>query len=103
MPLIPFVNGRRWQIEIDINKGCILNWPNGVTAHVNYKVCDDGKYEIYDSNKKLIIEKKGYVPEIFGQDDANFGDYVSMTIDDEGRIKNWKVTNAMLTDLLTVR
>ena len=100
-PLMPFVIGRRWLIEVDIKKGCVLNWPKGVRARVNYKVCDEGIYRIYDSNKKLIKEKEGYVPDIFGQDDTSFGDYVCMSIDDEGLIQNWEVTNAMLEDLLS--
>lgn len=100
-PLMPFVADRRWLIEVDIKKGCILNWPKGVKARVNYKVCDEGIYKIYDSNKKLIKEKEGYVPDIFGQDDASFGDYVCMSIDGEGLIQNWKATNAMLEDLLS--
>ncbi len=100
-PLIPFVVNRRWIIEVDIKKGCILNWPKGVSARVNYKVCDEGIYTIYDSDKRLIKRKRGYVPDIFGQDDANFGDYVSMSIDGEGRIQNWKVTDMMLENLLS--
>ena len=71
-PLIPFVVNRRWIIEVDIKKGCILNWPKGVSARVNYKVCG-----------------------------ANFGYYVSMSIDGEGWIRNWKVTDAMLENLLS--
>lgn len=39
----------------------------------------------------LILKKVGYVPEIFGQGDVSFGDYVSITIDGEGGIKNLKV------------
>lgn len=98
---MPFVIGRRWLIEVDIKKGCALNWPKAVRVRVNYKVCDEGIYRIYDSNKKLIKEKEGYVPDIFSQDDTSFGDYVCMSIDDEGLIQNWEVTNAMLEDLLS--
>lgn len=100
-PLMPFVVNRRWIIEVDIKKGCILDWPKGVSARVNYKVCDEGIYMIYDSDKRLIKRKEGYVPDIFGQDDASFGDYVSMSIDADGRIQNWKVTDAMLENLLS--
>ena len=99
-PSMPFIEGRRWQINVDIDRGCILNWPKNVLAHINYKVRDNGKYEIYDSNKMLILKKEGYVPEIFGQDYMNFGDYVSITVNDEGLISNWKVTEEMLADLL---
>lgn len=100
-PLMPFIVDRRWLIEVDIKKGCILNWPKGIRARVNYKVCDEGIYKIYDSNKRLIKEKTGYVPKIFGQDEVNFGDYVCMTIDSEGMVSNWKVTETMLEDLLS--
>lgn len=83
--IIP-THGKKWEIRFSC---------------VNYKVCDEGIYTIYDSDKRLIKRKRGYVPEIFGQDNANFGDYVSMSIDCEGRIQNWKVTDMMLENLLS--
>lgn len=73
---MPFIVERRWLIEVDIEKGCILNWTKGIRVRVNYKVCDDGIYKIYDLNKKLIKEQDWYVSKIFGQDDTNWGDYV---------------------------
>lgn len=100
-PKIPCVKDGRWQIEVDIDEGRILNWTNGVTAEVHYKVCDDGTYKTYDENHNLLYEKDDYVPSIFSQDDEGYGDYVYLTIESDGKIKNWSVDEEMIEDLLS--
>lgn len=92
---------KRWRIKIDIDEGRILNWNGKTEAVTYYKVCDDGHYEVYDSDNNLINVFNGYVPDILGQDDKSFGDYVCLTINKDGYIKNWTVTKEQLEYLVT--
>ena len=89
-PRIPCIdeNGR-WNILIDIKDGKILNWTQGVTAKVFYKVCDDGVYTAYDNNMNVICELEDYVPDMLSIDDSGYGDYICLTIDENGYIKDW--------------
>jgi len=89
-PRIPCIdeNGR-WNILIDIKDGKILNWTQGVTAKVFYKVCDDGVYTAYDNNMNVICELEDYVPDMLAIDDSGYGDYICLTIDENGYIKDW--------------
>ena len=46
-------NNWRWQPLIDIEIGKIVNWSQGTTARVHYKVCDDFYCDILDGTKML--------------------------------------------------
>ena len=79
----------RWVIKIDIETGNLVGWPNGVTADVVYKVCDDGLYWLEDENGNEIHKIDSYVPMLFDFVDESFGDYITMTIKEDGHIKEW--------------
>lgn len=89
-PRIPCIdeNGR-WNILIDIKNGQVLNWTKGVTAKVFYKVCDDGIYTAYDNNMNVVYEIEDYVPDLLAIDDTGYGDYIALTIDENGYINDW--------------
>jgi hypothetical protein len=74
---------------IDIDTGKITNWKEGVEADIHFKVCDAGTYQLLDENKKVILEKEGYVPDIMCPEGAGYGDYIIMKIDKDGIIANW--------------
>ena len=78
----------RWQPTIDIERGCIVDWPKGTTARVHYKVCDDGVYHLLDSLEKIIVSVESYVPDCIGE----WGDYIVMDIDEDGNIENFRFT-----------
>ena len=78
----------RWQPTIDVEKGCIVDWPKGTTAHVHYKVCDDGTYHLLDPLKNIIISVESYVPYCIGE----CGDYIVMDIDQDGNIDGFRFT-----------
>lgn len=99
-PSMPCMNGNCWSIEIDIDEGRIINWKAGNTAIVRYKVCDEGSYRIYDEKHNLILDKEDYVPSILSQDGNGYGDYVLLTIETDGKIKNWNVNHKILSNLL---
>lgn len=89
--LIPCRVGDYWRPKIDIETGQILNWKQGITANIHYKVCDDGTYWLRDENDKDIIKSEGdYVPSILAIDDSGFGDYIIIAVDKKGFINNWK-------------
>lgn len=87
---IPLQDGGYWKCIIDVDAGIILNWPEGTTAKFYSKVCDDGTYSILDENKQPIKTYQGYVPDCLAIDDSGYGDYIIMTIDGTGKIKNWE-------------
>ena len=99
-PKIPCIKDDRWVIKVDVDNGRITNWEKGTTAKVYYKVCDDGEYTIVDSEDKIIKCIHSYVPSIFAIDDDGFGDYVYMTINEEGFIENWSCTSDDINDMI---
>ena len=90
--LIPFREGDNWCPIIELSNGRVLNWPE-ITARIYYKVCDEGSYYLLDDNKDLIGKWAGfYVPDDFLCHGGNgYGDYIILSIDKFGMIKDWKL------------
>lgn len=89
--LIPFRDEDDYfKIRIDIETGIIEGWPEGTTANIHYKVCDDGVYTLVSSEGVKIIEKDGYVPEFLSIEENGYGDYVIFNVDKNGKVENWK-------------
>lgn len=87
--LIPCRKGDLWEPVILVDSGEIINWENGKSASVHYKVCDCGIYTLLDENRSVITEIEGYVPTIACPEGEGYGDYIIMDIDDKGVVKNW--------------
>ena len=91
-PAMPFAsNLERWRPLIELETGRIIDWPEGVTASVHYKVCDDGHYSLLDAAQNTIITHDGYVPPIMYPGGNGYGDYIIMDIGPDGVIANWRV------------
>lgn len=88
--LIPCRDGDTWNPIIDFESGKILNWEDGKTAEIHYKVCDEGVYRLVDEKGNVVKEKEGYVPSIMYPEGDGFGDYVIMKVNCDGTICNWK-------------
>ena len=92
-PKMPFVEehngGKAWHIIINLDNGQICNWPQGTTAKIHYKSCDENYVEILDRQLGIIKEHEGYVPKILCPEGNGFGDYVIMNIDENGFIRNF--------------
>lgn len=91
--LTPFKSGGRWCPVICLAKGMVIDWPQGVTADIHFKVCDAGEYWLLDENKNRIAKWAGYyVPNDFlchgGQ---GYGDYIILKIGGDGNIKGWRI------------
>ncbi len=87
--LIPCRIGDNWCPLIDLETGVILNWTQGKTADIHYKVCDEGVYELLTAGMHCVKKIEGYVPDIMCPDENGYGDYVIMKVDASGKIANW--------------
>ncbi len=88
--LIPCRDGETWCPRIDIETGKILNWEQGKTAEVHYKVVDCCGWSIKDASGEVILYKEdGYVPSTLCPKESGYGDYIIMDIDENGFIQKW--------------
>ena len=87
--LIPLRNGDYWCPVIDLETGIIKEWPQGKTANVHYKCCDDGDYWLVTDEGEEIKSRGYYVPNILDIYKESFGDYVILNIDENGKIADW--------------
>lgn len=83
--------GGTWCPVIDMRTGKIEGWPEGTTANIHYKVCDDGAYELLDVDHQLVKRIEGYVIGMMCPEENGYGDYVIMKIAADGTIAKWKV------------
>lgn len=89
--LIPLRNGDCWCPTIELATGRIIDWPQGTTARVHYKVCDAGCYYLLSPKGKVLASLEGdYVPGMLSPGGEGWGDYIIMDIDQYGVIQNWK-------------
>lgn len=90
-PSIPCVDSSKyyWQPIINIETGEVLNWKKGITAKTNYKVRDEFSCDFLDNKEETVKSYEGYVPEFMYPGEKGFGDYIMLTIDKDGYIKNW--------------
>lgn len=75
---------------INIKTGQILNWEQGKTAHISYKITDECYWELRDSNNVVISSNEDYVPNTLSPAEEGWGDYMIMNIDKNGFIDKWK-------------
>lgn len=85
-----------WEVNIDIDKGQIIDWPQKTIASLHYKVCDEGSYSIYDEKDELIGYIDGYVPNIMCPKEQGYGDYLIMDIDENGFIQDWNAEDDLI-------
>jgi len=90
--LIPFRRGDYWHPIIELRTGKVVDWPQGMTADIHYKVCDDGEYWLGDASGKKSAKWTGhYVPNAFlCVGDNGYGDYIILKISGDGSIVEWK-------------
>lgn len=91
MPLVVDHDGeKRWDIIINVDTGKIVGWPQGTTARIHYKVCDDFECNYYKDGK-YVCNNDGhyYVPDFMCPDDDGYGDYIICRVDEDGAIKDF--------------
>jgi len=89
--LIPFREGDLWRPKINLETGAVVDWPEGMTADVHYKVCDAGTYWLLDANGSRIAKREdNYVPGAFlCHGDNGYGDYIILSIGADGKIASY--------------
>lgn len=90
--LIPFRRKDDWCPVIELGTGKIADWPQGTTAEIHYKVCDDGAYWLADPSGKKLAKWKGYyVPnDLLCVGDNGYGDYIIFNVTADGSIIGWQ-------------
>ena len=92
---VPFRNGQLWQPVIELATGKIVDWPQGMTASISYKVCDQGLYFLGTLEKPKLFrygdhEDSSYVPDDFlCHGDRGYGDYIILDVSD-GQIAKYE-------------
>jgi hypothetical protein len=89
---IPFRDGDAWCPVIRLADGVVMDWPQGMTAQIHYKVCDQGEYWLLDANRKQVAKWHGdYVPDDYlCHGDDGYGDYIIFSVGAEGAIVGWE-------------
>lgn len=83
-----------WNPIIDIEKGKILNWENGVKAVIHYKVCDQCKIDYFENDKFICNnDVELYVPDFLCTTGEGFGDYIIINVEEDGKISYWNERN----------
>ena len=95
MPLgFPMRENDTWQVTIDVDTGIVENWPRHskwslAPVEVHLKVVDEGCYYLYDADRQQVAAiEEDYVPHGFVPDMC--GDYIVLTIEPDGHIKEWR-------------
>jgi hypothetical protein len=99
--LIPLRDGDSWKPIIDLQDGKILNWPAGYTADIHYKVADDGDYYLLNELKQRVAKwSSHYVPVwfLYFDSDSKDDDYITMTVDANGSIENYKKPDVLIDE-----
>ncbi len=90
--LIPHRKDKLWCPVIRLSDGFVLDWPEGTTANVCFKVCDQGEYWLLDENRNRIAKwSDDYVPNRFlCPGDEGYGDYIILMIGADGMVEKWE-------------
>ena len=94
--LIPFREGDAWKPRVDLETGKIIGWPEGMTACIHYKVCDQGMYWLGTRGNPKVFQYGSpddwsYVPDDFlCHGDRGYGDYIILNVDGTGQIQQYK-------------
>ena len=90
--LIPLRSGLHWVPVIRLADGMVMDWPQGTTADIHYKVCDQGEYWLQDADRRRMVRWAGwYVPdEVLSPGGEGYGDYIIMKIGPDGVVENWR-------------
>lgn len=86
---IPCKENDIWNPIIDVDNGIILNWNQGTKLKTWFKVCDCCEFSLLDAEGNTVYSRDGYVPNFLDIDDSGYGDYIYLTIDENGKILNW--------------
>lgn len=88
---VPFRDGDFWAPVIELDNGRIEGWPVGVLVETMYKVRDSGEYWLLNEGRKRIAKLKDrYVPACLAIGENGWGDYLILTIGENGYVQDWQ-------------
>ena len=88
--LIPLKQGNRWVPVIRLADGFIAGWPQGVSADIHYKVCDQGEYFLINAALQRVSKYRSYyVPSMLSVGDDGYDDYIILKVNGDGFIEGW--------------
>ena len=88
--LIPLKQGNRWVPVIRLADGFIAGWPQGVSADIHYKVCDQGEYFLINAALQRVSKYRSYyVTDMLSVGDDGYGDYIILKVNGDGFIEGW--------------
>lgn len=101
---IPFRDGDAWCPVIRLADGVVMDWPQGMTASIHYKVCDQGEYWLLDANRNHVAKWPGYyVPDAYlCHGDEGYGDYIIFSVGADGAIVGWKAPQSRPGDWIPI-
>lgn len=79
---MPGIESCIWRVIIDLDLCRVAYWPEGTVAKIHYKVCDEGIYELWDADGRVMERHRGYVPRSVCPDGD--GDYIMLIINETG-------------------
>lgn len=89
--LIPCRDGEYWKPLIELETGKIVNWEIGKTAKIHYKSCDDNLFKLLDEKQEVVVSRDGYVIDMMCPAENGYGDYVIMSILEDGTIEDFDI------------
>ena len=99
--LTPCRVGPMWCPIIDVDSGIITNWTKGVNADIHFKVCDEGSYYLLDEQGVEILSLENeYVPNMMAPNGEGYGDYIVMSINEDGKIEGWDISEDSLIEFI---
>ncbi|MCQ2739803.1 MAG: hypothetical protein MJ237_06205 [bacterium] len=91
----------KWVITIDTKTGNIVGWPQGTTANVHYKTCDENYITFCDAAKEPIDDAyECYVPGFLSIGDSGYGDYIIFNIEENGHITDFSFTEDDMDEVI---
>lgn len=80
-----------FRIVIDLDNGCVIDWPEGISAEFGYKSCDMNVFALLDKDHNIIYETpEGETEYVIGPKFMNdYEDYFVLKVNEDGTIKNW--------------
>ena len=80
-----------FDITINIDTGEVYNWPKGNTLSLFIKLRDEGEYYLLDEHfDEIQWLEFCYVPSLFCVNEQGYGDYASLSINENGFIEGWE-------------
>jgi hypothetical protein len=83
----PFLQDDRIQLSLDLASKKVRDWPEGKTAYVHTKVCDEGSYYLLVGDEIVAEIVNNYVPDVMPGD--HDGDYLILDILADGTVNEW--------------